>query len=55
MYYSSSKVHIEIGNMLSAVSAAVPEAVTHDTRRLKIDLDDDGHGGRFELQGTVAS
>jgi hypothetical protein len=42
-------------DILDAVSGKIPEDIVHNTRRLFIELDDDGHGGRFELQGRVAS
>lgn len=38
---------------LGAISAAVPQAVTHDTRRLEITLDEGGQTGSFTLQGQV--
>ena len=41
--------------VLDALSTLIPQEITHDTRRLHVELDEDGHGGRFELQGTVAS
>ncbi len=40
---------------VDALSGLIPSEITHDTRRLHIELDEEGHGGRFELQGTVAS
>ena len=40
---------------LDAISSLIPPEITHDTRRLHIELDEDGHGGRFSLEGTVAS
>lgn len=40
---------------LAAISAAIPEQVTHDTRKLTAELDEDGLGGRFEIRGTVAT
>lgn len=42
-------------DVLDLVSQSVPIEIVHNTRRLHIELDDDGHGGRFELQGRVAS
>lgn len=38
---------------LAAVSAAVPPDVTHEIRRLRIDLADEKREGTLELQGTV--
>lgn len=38
---------------LGAISAAVPESVPHDTRKLDITLDEDGHTGKFELSGQI--
>lgn len=40
---------------LDAISSKVPPEVTHETRRLHIELDEDGREGRFELQGSVPS
>jgi general secretion pathway protein L len=40
---------------LDVISASIPAEITHTTRRLHIDLDDDGHGGEFEIQGGLAS
>jgi len=42
-------------DLLDALSGNVPEEITHNTRRLHIELDEDGHGARFDLQGRVAS
>ena len=42
-------------DVLDAVNGGIPAEITHSTRRLHIELDDDGHGGRFELQGIVAT
>ena len=42
-------------DVLDAVSSAIPAEITHDTRRLAIEIDDEAHDGRFELQGSVAS
>lgn len=42
-------------DVLDAISAAIPPEITHDTRRLTIEIDDETREGRFELQGTVAS
>ncbi len=42
-------------DVLDAISAAIPEEITHDTRRLSIEIDDEGGDGRFEIQGSVAS
>jgi len=40
---------------LDAVSGAIPQEITHDTSRFRIELDEDGRAGRFELQGRLAS
>lgn len=40
---------------LEGVSERIPDQITHDTRRLQIDYDDEEREGRIELQGTVAS
>lgn len=42
-------------DVLDAVTEAIPPEITHDTRRLAIEVDDIAREGRFELQGTVAS
>jgi len=42
-------------DVLDKVSGAIPQEITHDTRRLMIEIDDIERAGRFELQGTVAS
>ena len=42
-------------DVLDALSALIPAEITHDTRRLHVELEEGGHTGRFELQGTVAS
>lgn len=42
-------------DLLAAISAAVPEGVTHDVSRLSIDLGDARSGGRLEIQGTVGT
>jgi general secretion pathway protein L len=39
--------------VLGAISAAVPDSVVHDTRRLEIQLDEGGQTGTFELQGQI--
>ncbi len=39
--------------VLEALSTLIPPDITHDTRRLNIELDDDGQRGTFDLQGTV--
>ncbi len=40
---------------LEAISAAVSAEVTHDTRRMTVEVDDVAREGRFEIQGVVAS
>jgi hypothetical protein len=42
-------------DLLDAISQNIPSEITHNTRRLHIELDEDGHGALFELQGRVAS
>ncbi len=42
-------------DVLAAISSSVPADVQHDIRKLTVELDDDGFGGRFELRGSVAS
>ncbi|MBJ72755.1 MAG: hypothetical protein CMN31_15705 [Sandaracinus sp.] len=47
--------HFTAYDVLDAVSAAIPQEITHDTRRLTIEIDDEAREGRFEIQGIVAS
>ncbi|NND27948.1 MAG: pilus assembly protein PilM [Myxococcales bacterium] len=42
-------------DVLEAISESIPADIQHDTRRLLIEIDDDGDNGRFEIQGTVGS
>ncbi len=42
-------------DVLEAISASIPVDIQHDTRRLLIEIDDEGDNGRFEIQGTVGS
>lgn len=42
-------------SVVDALSGLIPPEITHDTRRLSVQLEEDGRSGRFELQGTVAS
>jgi len=42
-------------DVLEAISESIPVDIQHDTRRLLIEIDDDGETGRFEIQGTVGS
>jgi len=42
-------------DVLEAISESIPTDIQHDTRRLLIEIDDQGDTGRFELQGTVDS
>ena len=42
-------------DVLEAISESIPTEIQHDTRRLLIEIDDDGDRGRFEIQGTVGS
>lgn len=40
-------------DLIDALTQTIPEEVTHDTQRLTFNLEDDGHGARFEIKGTV--
>ena len=42
-------------DVLEAISESIPTEIQHDTRRLVIEIDDEGDQGRFEIQGTVNS
>jgi Tfp pilus assembly PilM family ATPase len=42
-------------DVLEAISESIPADIQHDTRRLLIEIDDDGETGRFEIRGTVGS
>jgi Tfp pilus assembly PilM family ATPase len=42
-------------DVLEAISESIPADIQHDTRRLLIEIDDEGDSGRFEIQGTVGS
>lgn len=42
-------------DVLEAISESIPADIQHDTRRLLIEIDDDGETGRFDIQGTVGS
>ena len=42
-------------DVLEAISVSIPEDIQHDTRRLLIEIDDDGDNGRLEIQGTLGS
>lgn len=42
-------------DVLEGISESIPADIQHDTRRLLIEIDDDGETGRFEIQGTVGS
>ena len=42
-------------DVLEAVSSVIPSEISHETRRLKIEIDDEGDDGRLEIQGTVAT
>jgi len=42
-------------DVLEAISEQIPEDIQHDTRRLLIEIDDEGDTGRFEIQGTLGS
>jgi hypothetical protein len=38
---------------LGAISAAIPDTIVHDTRKLEITLDEGGQTGSFTLQGSL--
>ncbi len=42
-------------DVLESISESIPSDIQHDTRRLMIEIDDEGDTGRFEIQGTVGS
>ena len=42
-------------DVLEGISVSIPADIQHDTRRLLIEIDDEGDNGRFEIQGTVGS
>jgi Tfp pilus assembly PilM family ATPase len=42
-------------DVLEAISETIPDDIEHDTRRLLIEIDDEGDTGRFEIQGTLGS
>lgn len=42
-------------DLLDAVSQLVPKEISHDTRRFRAELDEDGFRGTFEVEGTVGS
>lgn len=42
-------------NVLETITSSIPTEIKHDTRRLHIELTEDGKEGRFEIQGTVQS
>ena len=42
-------------DVLEGISESIPTDIQHDTRRLLIEIDDEGDNGRFEIQGTVGS
>jgi Tfp pilus assembly PilM family ATPase len=42
-------------DVLEGISESVPADIQHDTRRLLIEIDDEGDNGRFEIQGTLGS
>jgi hypothetical protein len=39
---------------LAAISASIPESITHDVQQLHVDLGDGEESARFSLRGTVA-
>lgn len=42
-------------DVLEAISETIPVEIQHDTRRLLIEIEDEGDNGRLEIQGTVGS
>jgi type II secretion system protein L len=42
-------------DVLDAISRSVPDGITHDTRRLHIELEDKTHKGSFEMEASVDS
>lgn len=42
-------------DVLDLLSRHIPEEITHDTRRLRIDFDDKAKKGHLEIEGTVDS
>jgi hypothetical protein len=42
-------------DVLEGISESIPADIQHDTRRLLIEIDDEGDNGRFDIQGTVGS
>jgi Tfp pilus assembly PilM family ATPase len=42
-------------DVLEGISQSIPTDIQHDTRRLMIEIDDEGDNGRFEIQGTLGS
>jgi general secretion pathway protein L len=40
---------------MGALSAAIPESITHEVRRLRIEVADEKREGRMELQGALGS
>ncbi len=42
-------------DVLEAISTSIPTDIQHDTRRLLVEIDDEGDTGRFEIHGTVGS
>lgn len=40
---------------MGAIAAVMPEEITHTTKRLTIEYDDEARDGHIEIQGTVAS
>lgn len=42
-------------DVLEGISESIPDDIQHDTRRLLIEIDDEGDSGRFEIQGTLGS
>lgn len=42
-------------DVMGALSASVPESITHEVRRLRIEISDEKREGRLELQGSLDS
>ena len=42
-------------DLVHTLSGLIPASITHDTRRLNFELDEDGYGALFEIQGTIAT
>jgi len=47
--------HFDAFDVIGAISAAVPTEIKHEIRRVRVEVGDDKHEGRLELQGTLSS